>query len=350
MSDKTLIILSPGFPMNEADTTCLPSLQVFVKNLKQENPLLKIVILSFQYPFFIEPYTWHGVTVMGFAGRNKGKFYRVRIWLLVWKKLKSLNKTNNVIGILSFWLGDCSFIGKRFGKRYNIKHYAWLLGQDAKKNNRYKYLINPTGNELIAISDSIAETFYNNYGIKIKSIIPIGIDDTLYKEVDIERNIDIMGAGSLIPLKRYDLFLEVISEVRKEMQELNVMLCGTGPEEETLYKLAETLKIQKNVRLSGELSHSSILFNMRHTKIFLHTSSYEGFSTVCAEALRAGAHVISFCKPMENDFKHWHIVNTKKEMIMKTITLLKDPNRDHSPVSTCNIHETVSRIMQLFPA
>ena len=37
----------------------------------------------------------------------------------------------------------------------------------------------------------------------------------------------------------------------------------------------------------------------------------------CLEALYAGCHVISFCKPMNTDFEHWHIVNTEEDMIKK---------------------------------
>ena len=54
---------------------------------------------------------------------------------------------------------------------------------------------------------------------------------------------------------------------------------------------------------------------MQRTKIFLHTSSYEGFSGACLEALYAGAHVISFCEPMKQKIDHWHIVKDEKEML-----------------------------------
>lgn len=60
-SKKALLILSPGFPESEADTTCLPPQQVFVRALKAEYPELHIIVLSFQYPFFAAEYDWHGM-------------------------------------------------------------------------------------------------------------------------------------------------------------------------------------------------------------------------------------------------------------------------------------------------
>ena len=52
MSNKEiLIILSPGFPESEADSTCLPMQQQFVRALKEMHPELDIVVLTFQYPY-----------------------------------------------------------------------------------------------------------------------------------------------------------------------------------------------------------------------------------------------------------------------------------------------------------
>lgn len=74
MSDqpKALVILSPGFPKDTEDSTCVPAQQVFVKNLKRNFPHLAIVVLTFQYPYYTSEYQWHNVTVTSFGGRNKG--------------------------------------------------------------------------------------------------------------------------------------------------------------------------------------------------------------------------------------------------------------------------------------
>ncbi len=347
---KTLIILTPGFPINEADSSCLPSIQVFVKNLQKDHPLLNIAIISFQYPFIAKKYKWHNIQVIGLGGSNKGKINRLWVWMQVWRTLKTLNNQHHVIGILSLWLGECALIGKKFSKRFGIRHYTWLLGQDAKKNNRYKYLMNAVPNELIAISDAVAQTFYESYGIQIPSVIPIGMDSSLFRPMQSERTIDIMAAGSLIPLKRYDLFIEIVAAIKNSMSSLNVVLCGEGPERDRLYELTEKYALQDNVNIAGEVSHGSALLLMQQTKVFLHTSSYEGFSTVCSEALRAGAYVISFCKPMQRGFDHWLIVNSPEEMIQQAIAILKNTSIEYSPVCTYSIHDTIRDILLLFDA
>ncbi|MDI3320562.1 glycosyltransferase family 4 protein [Pinibacter soli] len=348
MTSKTLIILTPGFPVNEADTACLPSIQVFVKNLKKNYPLLNIVIITFQYPFVAKKYTWNGIQVIGIGGANKGKLFRLSVWIKVWRILSGLQKQHHIIGILSLWLGECALLGKQFGKKYSIRYYTWLLGQDAKKNNRYKTLTRSSGHELIAISDSVSKTFEEHYDIKITNVIPIGIDNTLFVDKQSERDIDIMAAGSLIPLKQYDVLIEVVKHVKENVGKLKVMLCGEGPEKAKLHDLVERYHLQDDITLTGELPHADVLANMRRTKIFLHSSSYEGFSTVCAEAVGAGAHVISFCKPMRHEIPHWIIVNSVEEMVERTVSLLKNPQLEHSGVTAYHIDDTVTSIMRLF--
>jgi hypothetical protein len=86
---------------------------------------------------------------------------------------------------------------------------------------------------------------------------------------------------------------------------------------------------------------------MQRAKIFLHTSNYEGFSTVCLEALYAGCDVISFVRPMHDDIDHWHIVNTEEEMVKKAIELLVSET-DNTPVLPYVMDDSAKAIMRLF--
>src|SRR3954466_15045107 len=140
---KTLVILTPGFPANEADSSCLPSQQIFVKALKRKFPALTVVILAFQYPFVYATYNWNGNRVVSFNGRNRGAVYKLITWARVWQRLLQLRKQNNVLGILSFWCNEAALIGTYFGWLYRIKHYCWILGQDAKKDNKLVKFIRP---------------------------------------------------------------------------------------------------------------------------------------------------------------------------------------------------------------
>jgi glycosyltransferase involved in cell wall biosynthesis len=346
-NQKTLIILSPGFPVNEEDSTCLPAQQSFVSALNKKFPDLKIIILAFEYPFARSEYLWHNNSVISFAGKNKSKLFRLMTWRRIWRKLKEIKKQENIIGVLSFWCTETALLGKLFAKKFKLKHYCWILGQDARKGNRMIRFIKPKAEELIAMSDSLAAEFFSNYKIHPKHIITNGIDPGSFPQNKFEKDIDISAAGSLIPLKRYDVFINVINQINKNIPSLKAILLGKGEEEKKLRSLIEKFGLQNNITLTGEIPHAEILKIMQRTKIFLHTSSYEGFSGACLEALYAGAHVISFCEPMKQKIDHWHIVKDEKEMIAKAIELLTNSSTDFTPVLPFTMEKAAKQMMSL---
>jgi glycosyltransferase involved in cell wall biosynthesis len=346
--NRTLIILIPGFPANENDSTCLPFPQAFVKNLKKLNPGLTIKVLAFQYPFSAGVYQWHGVEVDSLNGRNRGGLNRVLLWNTVRKKLKKIYKEEQVIGILSFWLGETALIAKYAANKYKFRSYTWLMGQDAKINNRYVSLINPNPEFLIALSDFISEEFFRNYKIKPANTIPPGIDVDSFHAIPSARQIDILGVGSLIPLKQFDQLIRLISRVAVFHPGVKAIICGEGPERKKLQELIHDYNLDGQVELSGELDHPAILSIMQHSKLLVHPSSYEGFSTVCAEALYAGAQVVSYCKPMCIDFDHHHVVHNQEEMEYKVRQLLNDESINQDRVLTYPINETCNKILSLY--
>lgn len=312
---ETLVILTPGFPADEDDSTCIPPQQLFVKALKKQRPELNIIIISFQYPFEARQYIWHGMQVIAFGGRSRGKLYRRALWLRVWRMLKQLNKDHQLIGLLSFWMGECAFIGNRFANKYRLEHYCWVLGQDARPGNRFVRLIDPKGELLIALSDQLAREVESNYGIVPTHIIPPGIDTSTFGIPATERDIDLMGAGSLIPLKQYHVFVDVVKKLTAQFPNIRAVICGRGPEMERLKHQIIRLKLENNVELTGGLSHSEVLAMMQRTKVFLHTSAYEGFGMVLSEALYAGAQVVSLVKPMDVMPEEFHQAKNEDELV-----------------------------------
>lgn len=350
MPEDTLVILSPGFPAIEADTTCLPAQQQFVQNVRELFPDLTIIVLAFHYPYINATYTWKNVNVVSFNGRNKGKLQRLILWSKVWQKLVAIKRTHRIIGLFSFWCTECALIGKHFAKRNKLKHLTWILGQDAKVDNKYVKFIKPRSNELVAMSDFLADTFEVNHGVRPQYVIPNGVDPRWYPTQTVERNIDVLGVGSLIKLKQYDLFIELIALAKEKFPNIRAIICGKGPEEQALREQIHQLKLPQNVSLAGELQQPEVLRLMQQSKIFLHTSYYEGFSTVCLEALYAGAHVISFCNPVTAPIPHWHIVSNEEEMLEKLLELLGSSLLQHDPIMPYSMHDSAKKVMELFLA
>jgi glycosyltransferase involved in cell wall biosynthesis len=345
---KTFIILTPGFPENEADSTCLPLQQSFIRSLKELYPQIEIIVLSFQHPYHKIKYKWFDIPVIPYSGRNKGGLNRLLLRKRIYSTLKRLHRAKKIMGLLSFWCNECAWTGKHFGDKYGIKHYCWILGQDAKKENKYPQKIRPKPDELIALSDFIRDEFEKNHGIRPFNLVPPGIDTKQFLSLPAKKDIDILAAGSLIPLKQYDFFLLAVAEIKKQIPLVKAALIGDGPERKRLETLITTLGLQPNVSLTGELPHTEVLQWMQRTRTFLHTSSYEAFGVVCIEALHAGAYVVSFIKPMYSAIQNWHIAGNKEDMIQKILEILKNPATQYKRITPFLIENSVKKMMQLF--
>lgn len=344
----TLVILTPGFPENETDTTCLPLQQSLLRTIRQNNPGLNLVVLSFQYPFKKQSYTWYDIPVEAFGGKGRAKGLRIYNWVKVWLKLKRLMKTHHIKGILSFWLGECAFIGQQFANQYHLKHRCWILGQDAKINNRYFWLTKPKSNSLIAISDAVADNVHTNYGVIPEHVIPGGIDTAMFSKVQPERDIDILGVGSLIPLKQYHLFIEVICRLRKRFPQIKAVLCGDGPEQERLAQMIRKLNLKDNITITGKIPYQDVLGLMQRTKVFLHPSNYEGLVMVCLEALYGGAKVVSFVRCMHKPIQNWYPVNSTLDMANIINGILENPAMEYTSVAPYKIEDIAAQMVNLY--
>jgi glycosyltransferase involved in cell wall biosynthesis len=348
--NPTLVILSPGFPGDEADTTCLPAQQTLVRLLRSQDPGLNIVIIAFQYPFTDAPYNWNGIPVIPLKGMNKGRFHRLLNWARAWMALWRISRQRRVIGIFSFWCTECALLGKWFGRLHRITHRCWILGQDARGGNVFVKWIRPAAADLVALSDFVAGEFQRNYGIRPAHVIPSGIDPAEFAPASGNRSIDVLAVGSLIPLKQHDVFLEVVARLRKVIPDVHGLICGKGPEEDHLRAGISRLGLENNIRLAGELPHPEVLRCMQQTRILLHPSSYEGFGTVCLEALYAGADVISFCRPMTAFISNWYIAADAEDMTGKALELLQRPEGARAPVMAYSMKDNVREVLRLFGA
>ncbi|MGZ3847133.1 MAG: glycosyltransferase [Flavisolibacter sp.] len=343
---KVFVILSPGFAASESDTVCLPMQQAFVRSLSKTYADVNVIVLAFHYPFVRRSYSWFDVSVRSFNGKNKGGLPGIILRRNVDRALEQIHKDKKIVGLISFWLGECAYVGKRFAQRKKLPHYCWLMGQDAKPKNKYSTRLSVKGSDLIALSDFLQEEFERNYGVRPAKVIYPGVENM--ENAAVSRDIDLLGVGSLIPLKRFDVFLEAVAEIRKQIPTIKAVLVGDGPEVKKLKRMASLLEVDDAVCFEGSASHDAVMDLMRRTRILLHPSSYEGYSGVCQEALSCGDHVISFCRAMNTEVSQWHIVRTKDEMTGQAISILEDASTRFDRVEFQPMSFTAKQIMELY--
>ena len=345
---RALVILTPAFAADESDSR-LPSQESLVRHFNRLYPSIEIIVLTFHFPIRQhKTYTWHGNKVITFSSDMKGKLHSLLLWKKVWQELSGLRKAYELTGILSFFCSECAFIGHYFSRRHGLTHKIWVLGQDARKNNPQVRRIKPRPEELVVISDFLQREFETNHGIRPAHIIPIGIDPTLIPPAATQRDIHLLGAGSLIPLKQYDQFVAVTGIVAEQYPGLRSVLLGNGPQDAILQQQISSSQLSLFLTMPGKQTREETLAYMQRCKVFLHTSAYEGLGMVCLEAVYAGAQVISFCKPLDLRIEQWHVVNNKEEMAAKALELLQSSATSYNSDLPYRMEDTAIRLMQFF--
>lgn len=319
-----LLVFSPGFPLSEEDTTCLPAVQQFLFAYKETYPGVKISVISLHYPFYKSTYQWYGITVHTICGENKTGIKRLRTITTSILKAHSIHKKEKVDTVLSFWLTDTALAGKYFSMRWNLPHLIWMHGQDARPGNKYVKLVNPKEGQLAAISAYQADIFRKAYNRHISHIINNGINPSIFPALNTaNRSIDFLAAGNLVSLKQYHFFIEILAQLKRSGHHFKAVLAGQGVLLDELKKLAEQYELEAQLLITDMLSHPHLLQMMNDTRIFVHPSSYEGHSTVMLEALYSGCQVVSFIPAADNPVENTTACQDFTEMKNKCIELFQ---------------------------
>lgn len=308
-SIKHILFLTPGFPADESDSNCIPALQVYIRCFKKIFPEIDCSVISLQYPYRPQPYSWNGIHVYPCNGRNKSGVYK----LVAWKKAKQyFNSLKQPDIIHSFWIGEACLLGHRFAKKPGISHFTTLMGQDALHGNSYLKLLDQSALQIISPSLFSLEKLKENSTVQFGEVIPWGVEQFGFNPGE-KKDIDLLGVGSLIALKRFNIFVDVVEKLRSIYPEIKAVLIGDGPERYSLEKIIQQKELNNNIEMMGEMRRNEVMHYMNKSKVLFHPSSYESFGMVFAEALQAGMKIVSLktgCYFKNND---WIGVDTETE-------------------------------------
>lgn len=322
MKEKHILFLTPGFPSDEANTQCIPALQVFVKELALQKGL-KVSVISLHYPQQYGQRQWNGLDVYDAYSTS-----RLRIFFNVWKWIKTIHEQQEIDIIHSFWLTDAAFIGHWVGRFKNITHCITLMGQDVRRSNHYLRLFPLRHLNLIALSPFHADVYHQTTGLFIQNIIPWGLPQEDINVQTTKSTIDILGVGNLIPLKAYDQFIRVVKIVSEQHKKpLRAAIIGKGVEEKQLKQLTKDLGLEKIIHFYGNIDRQEVLGLMRQSTILLHPSTYESFGLVFSEALANGAYVVSKKVGIAQAAESWLLAETDEEMASQCLLSLASERR-----------------------
>jgi glycosyltransferase involved in cell wall biosynthesis len=287
-----ILWITPGFAADESDVNCIPPLQLLAKTLTGRG--IDLEIIAVEYPFKTIPYLWNNIPVISGYGFNKNRFKWLN-WNRVIRHARQRHRNKPFDLIHSFWLGPAWLIGNYLASGWNIRHITTLMGQDVLPGNRYRLLLRRHhAPNLIALSPFQNQVFQQTTGLSARRIIPWGVDPAeIPQTLESERPLDLLGCGSLIPVKNWELWLEVVAGLIQSKPGLRAELIGDGPQRHALEKRIHSLNLAKNVVLTGALPRPQVLEKMRSAQVLLHTARFESFGFVFAEAAMSGCRIVS---------------------------------------------------------
>ncbi|MFN3967661.1 glycosyltransferase [Flavobacterium sp.] len=318
---RHIVFLTPGFAQRETDTTTIPAISIYIKALKINNPELKITIISFHYPFDSKPYTWFGCDVISLNGKNK-RVKKPWLYRNSWQLLSRVHKNSPIHLIHSFWLGECAFIGQWFSKRNHIKHLTTLMGQDVLKGNIFGKMLPLQKMIFISLSDLQQKLFKENYAIE-SIVIPWGINPTDFSEPR-PKIIDFINVGSLNKIKNQEEFIKIVFEINQK-QPVKALIIGEGKERKHLQQKIQLLNLESVIELKGLCSYQETLSYISQSKILIHTSNYESFGIIFAEALQCKTKIVSKNVGAAYENENWFIGTDSLELINGALNFLKLP-------------------------
>jgi glycosyltransferase involved in cell wall biosynthesis len=346
-SDSHIVYIVPGFAKNEQDTSAVPYLQDLILGINEQHPSIKITIIALEYPYEESVYQWNGNNVYAIGGKNKKWPTKIFTLYKAFKLFEKIASHKKVAIVHSFWLGESTIVGNWINRKMKIPHIANAMGQDVLSSNKYlPYLSKKHHQKLIYLSEfqksnSVYEhpnTSTISFGVKLNNGTPIE-----WKE----RKIDLLGVGSLIPIKQYDLFIEVAAILIKKGIVKNVVLAGSGPEQRKLEEQIEKLNLSSYIQLVGQKNRTGVFELMNNSKVFLHPSKFEGTGYVFLEALNNGMKIASFKCGIAKESNNWKIATTTIDLVNNCEELLKESSfKSKSEMYT--VKETIDAFFKIY--
>lgn len=151
--------------------------------------------------------------------------------------------------------------------------------------------------EVLIVPSDLGKLQLADWGLNGLILEP-GVDDKLIKSIEpIKQNKQIISVGRLVVHKRHD---RLISLVGKYHLDLEVVLVGSGEEEQNLIGLANQLNVK--IRIETNLNDIEKIKEIKKSICLVSASEYEGFGMPIIEALTAGTPALIFDTP----FFRWY--------------------------------------------
>lgn len=300
-----LLLITPGFPASEEDSTCIPPLQEYLLALRRARPALRIAVVATQYPATRRPYTWHGIQVVPCGGGNR-KWLKPLTMLRARAAARQVTRSGRPHAVHSLWLGEAAWLGQRLAIEFGARHLITLMGQDARDGRAWWERLR-RGSTMVAVSERQAKVYIATFNEALQDVIPWGLAETAHDALP-HRAIDLLFCGSLSQVKRPLLFVETVARVNAG-RPVKAMIIGDGPFRQSVQRAITYHMLDGVITMRGELPRAEALRAMRSARVLLHTSGFESQGFVFDEALAHGMSIVSGAVGSAVPSERWYVTD-----------------------------------------
>lgn len=168
-------------------------------------------------------------------------------------------------------------------KTFSVKSVAYGLSA-----LRYK--------KIITVSNSVMEEYIFGRFFKKKSTVvgnPINLNSIIKKaeNAEITDSSDVALLGRITPQKNPSMFVDIISELKKKLPNINAAMIGDGELRDEIALKIEKLGLKENIKMYGFVKNPYGL--LKNARVLCMPSLWEGFGLAAVEALALGTPVIA---------------------------------------------------------
>ena len=140
---------------------------------------------------------------------------------------------------------------------------------------------------VVSVSHDLADYLRGSMGVSRVTVIPNGVDVDRFQPGERGTGpVVLFSISRLVPRKNVDVLIAAVEQLTTEGAPLNLVIAGTGPEEDRIRGLAE--RLPHVVRFVGFIDEDRKRALLSDTDVFVQLSTREGLSIATLEALSSG--------------------------------------------------------------
>jgi glycosyltransferase involved in cell wall biosynthesis len=148
---------------------------------------------------------------------------------------------------------------------------------------------------IVTLSESSKRELVDEMGFKEKriTVVPPGIDDRFSPGSEKSPTPLVVAAGRLVPVKRYDYLIDVLTEVKARHPQLEAVIVGEGYERERLEHQRHQAGADDWIHLPGRIDDDELLELYRRAWVLAGAAAREGWGMTMTEAAACGTPAVA---------------------------------------------------------